>query len=83
MSSATVRSRRSTLPAFVQPFAWILASPDAKRLSERAWAIRGDYQGPAWFRRKSEDTEIFSPNALVSAVQAARARTERGRTPPG
>jgi DNA gyrase subunit B len=52
----------------------ILASPDAKRLSERAWAIRGDYQGPAWFRRKSEDTEIFSPNALVSAVQAAGAK---------
>jgi DNA gyrase subunit B len=49
----------------------ILASPDAKRLSERASAIAGDYQGAAWFRRKSEDTEIHSPNELVTAVQAA------------
>jgi DNA gyrase subunit B len=52
----------------------ILASPDAKRLSDRADAIAADYQGLAIFRRKGEETEIFSPNALVSAVQAAGAK---------
>jgi DNA gyrase subunit B len=52
----------------------VLASPDAKRLSERAAAITGDYQGVAVFRRKGEETIIHSPADLVTAVQKAGAK---------
>ncbi len=52
----------------------ILASPDAKRLSERAAAIADDYQGAAVFRRKGEETIIHSPADLVTAVQKAGAK---------
>jgi len=52
----------------------VLASPDAKRLSERAAAIANDYQGAAVFRRKGEETLIHSPADLVTAVQKAGAK---------
>ncbi|MCR9128964.1 MAG: DNA topoisomerase (ATP-hydrolyzing) subunit B [Alphaproteobacteria bacterium] len=51
-----------------------LASPDAKRLSDRALAIAGDYTGPAVFRRKGEETIIHTPADLVAAVQKAGAK---------
>ncbi len=51
-----------------------LASPDAKRLSERALAVAGDYTGPAVFRRKGEETVIHTPADLVAAVQKAGAK---------
>lgn len=52
----------------------VLASPDAKRLSERARVIAGDYTGQAVFRRKGEETVIHSPAGLVTAVQKAGAK---------
>ena len=52
----------------------VLASPDAKRLSERAGEIASDYNGTAYFRRKGEDTDIQSPAQLVVAVQKAGAK---------
>ena len=51
-----------------------LTSPDAKRLSERALAVAGDYTGPAVFRRKGEETVIHTPADLVAAVQKAGAK---------
>ncbi|PWE18558.1 DNA topoisomerase (ATP-hydrolyzing) subunit B [Marinicauda salina] len=52
----------------------ILASPDAKRLQERAGAIAGDYDGPAVFRRKDVDTVVYGPWGLVETVQKAGAK---------
>ncbi len=52
----------------------VLAGPDAKRLSERAVAIAGDYDGAAVFRRKGEETVIHTPADLVAAVQKAGAK---------
>ena len=52
----------------------VLAGPDAKRLSERAMAIAADYDGPAVFRRKGEETLIHTPADLVAAVQKAGAK---------
>ena len=52
----------------------VLAGPDAKRLSERAMAVAKDYDGPAVFRRKGEETLIHTPADLVDAVQRAGAK---------
>jgi len=52
----------------------VLASPDARRLAERAAAIASDYDGPAVFHRKGEETVIHTPAQLVKAVQAAGAK---------
>ncbi|MCP2670896.1 DNA topoisomerase (ATP-hydrolyzing) subunit B [Maricaulaceae bacterium EIL42A08] len=52
----------------------VLESPDAKRLSERAQAIAGDYTGPAVFRRKGVEAVIQTPADLVKAVQDGGAR---------
>ena len=49
-------------------------SPDAKRLSERAQAIAGDYTGPASFVPKSGPVTIHSPSQLVNAVTASGAK---------
>jgi DNA gyrase subunit B len=52
----------------------ILASPDAKRLSERAAPIARDYDGAAVFSRKSEETVIHGPWSLLQAVTKAGAK---------
>ncbi|TGY88853.1 DNA topoisomerase (ATP-hydrolyzing) subunit B [Marinicauda algicola] len=52
----------------------ILASPDAKRLQERAMAIAGDYTGPATFRGKGGETVVYGPWGLVTSVQKAGAK---------
>jgi DNA gyrase subunit B len=52
----------------------VLESPDAKRLSERAQAIAGDYTGPAVFRRKGVEAVIQTPADLVKAVQDGGAK---------
>ena len=52
----------------------VLASPDAKRLSERALNIAGDYTGPAEFRGRNGDVRIHTPADLVAAVIAAGAK---------
>ncbi|WP_270374091.1 DNA topoisomerase (ATP-hydrolyzing) subunit B [Marinicauda sp. Alg238-R41] len=52
----------------------ILASPDAKRLSERAANLARDYTGPAIFRRKGDEAVIYGPWGLVTAVQKAGAK---------
>jgi DNA gyrase subunit B len=52
----------------------ILASPDAKRLSERAALIARDYDGAAVFSRKSEETVIHGPWSLLQAVTKAGAK---------
>jgi len=46
-------------------------SPDAKRLSERALVLAGDYSGPASFVSKGVTTIINSPSQLVDAVIVA------------
>jgi len=49
-------------------------SPEAKRLSERAQAIAGDYTGPAVFAPKSGAVRIHSPSQLVDAVTTSGAK---------
>ncbi|MEP3072914.1 MAG: toprim domain-containing protein, partial [Maricaulis sp.] len=49
-------------------------SPEAKRLSERAQAIAGDYTGPAVFAPKSGAVRIHSPSQLVEAVITSGAK---------
>jgi DNA gyrase subunit B len=51
-----------------------LASPDAKRLSERALAIAADYTGPAIFKGRNGEITVHSPADLVTAVQKAGAK---------
>ncbi|MFT6542563.1 MAG: DNA gyrase subunit B [Maricaulis maris] len=50
------------------------ASPDAKRLNERATAISDDYAGPASFVPKSGPVTINSPRELVDAVVVSGAK---------
>ncbi|MGY6628364.1 MAG: DNA topoisomerase (ATP-hydrolyzing) subunit B [Oceanicaulis sp.] len=52
----------------------VLASPDARRLAERAAAVADDYAGPAVFRQRGNETIIHSPAQLVHAVQASGAK---------
>ncbi|MEO1038792.1 MAG: DNA topoisomerase (ATP-hydrolyzing) subunit B [Pseudomonadota bacterium] len=52
----------------------LLESPDAKRLSERARAIAGDYTGLASFVRRGETTLVHGPLDLVGAVTRAGAK---------
>jgi DNA gyrase subunit B len=52
----------------------VLASPDARRLAERAAAVADDYAGPAIFRQRGNETVIHSPAQLVHAVQASGAK---------
>lgn len=52
----------------------VLASPDARRLAERAAAVAADYDGPAVFRQRGNETIIHSPAQLVHAVQASGAK---------
>ena len=52
----------------------VLASPDAKRLSERAAKIARDYDGAAVFTRKSESVTIHGPWSLLEAVTKAGAK---------
>ncbi len=50
------------------------ASPDAKRLNERALAVSGDYAGRASFVPKSGPVTINSPRELVDAVITSGAK---------
>ncbi|MCW5724401.1 MAG: DNA topoisomerase (ATP-hydrolyzing) subunit B [Maricaulaceae bacterium] len=50
------------------------ASPDAKRLSERAAAVAADYAGPLTFSRKGADVTVHTPAQLVKAVTDAGAK---------
>ncbi|XBQ17514.1 MAG: DNA topoisomerase (ATP-hydrolyzing) subunit B [Oceanicaulis sp.] len=52
----------------------VLASPDAKRLSERARAIAGDYTGPASFNGRDGAVIVHTPADLVGAVQRSGAK---------
>ncbi|MGP1274734.1 MAG: DNA topoisomerase (ATP-hydrolyzing) subunit B [Caulobacterales bacterium] len=52
----------------------ILASPDARRLSERASAIAADYAGPLTFSRKGEETVIHGAWQLMDTVIRAGAK---------
>jgi DNA gyrase subunit B len=52
----------------------ILASPDARRLSERAGAIAEDYAGPLIFSRKGEETVIYGAWQLMDTVIRAGAK---------
>ncbi|WP_019960333.1 DNA topoisomerase (ATP-hydrolyzing) subunit B [Woodsholea maritima] len=53
----------------------ILATPDAKRLMDRANEIRPDFEkGPAQFLRKGEETVIYGPWSLVETVTKAGAK---------
>ena len=49
-------------------------SPDAKRLSDRAAAVAGDYTGPAVFAPKSGTVVINSPSQLIDAVTTSGAK---------
>ncbi|WP_421784752.1 DNA topoisomerase (ATP-hydrolyzing) subunit B [Hyphobacterium sp.] len=49
-------------------------SPEARRLSERALAIAGDFAGPATFVTKSNETVIHTPSQLMDAVTSAGAK---------
>ena len=50
------------------------ASPDAKRLNERAMAVSADYEGPASFVPKSGPVTIHSPRELVDEVIVSGAK---------
>ena len=49
-------------------------SPEARRLSDRAIAIAGDFAGPANYVTKTVDTLIHTPSQLMAAVTAAGAK---------
>ena len=49
-------------------------SPEARRLSERAMAIAGDFAGAAVYQTKSTETVIHTPSQLMAAVTAAGAK---------
>jgi len=52
----------------------VLASPDARRLSERAAAIAEDYTGPLLFVRKGDETVIHGAWQLMDTVIKAGAK---------
>ncbi|MGY6532589.1 DNA topoisomerase (ATP-hydrolyzing) subunit B [Glycocaulis sp.] len=52
----------------------VLASPDARRLSERASAIAEDYAGPLTFVRKGDETIIHGAWQLMDTVIRAGAK---------
>jgi len=52
----------------------LLASPDAKRLMERCAPLAADFEGPAVFARKGEETRVFGPLQLLETVIRAGAK---------
>ncbi len=52
----------------------LLASADARRISERAMAMAEAYVGRAALRRGGEDTPVHGPLSLLEAVKAAGAK---------
>ena len=51
--------------------AGLLGSAEARRLDEQAPALREAYATPALFIRKTDETQVAGPSALVDAIMAA------------
>ena len=51
--------------------AGLLASAEARRLSEHAGALQEVYAAPATFTRRNEERMVSGPTALVDAVMAS------------
>jgi len=51
--------------------AGLLASAEARRLNDHAGSLHAIYAQPALFQRRSEETQVAGPSALVDAIMAA------------
>ena len=51
--------------------AGLLASAEARRLNEHAETLHAIYAQPAIFHRRSEETQVAGPSALVDTIMAA------------
>jgi DNA gyrase subunit B len=51
--------------------AGLLASAEARRLNEHAGSLHAIYAQPAIFHRRSDETQVAGPSALVDTIMAA------------